>query len=185
MKFCSRLISVTVLSTFSIITYASDFDDGVNFHLDTLTNQQLNTYRGGFKFNNDYIVNIGLRITTAVNGETIFNSKLANFVIENGALKASHLSKTSEKSVDNDLINVIQVGNNNYATTSTSTAQMQASFKPNAADLSSISNVIQNSVDNSVIGLSTIIDVEAQVGGVIKQIRIDKQIDDAIMSRFY
>lgn len=47
---------------------------------------------------------------------------------------------------------------------------------------SSIINIIQNTTDNSVIGLSTLVDIDAQVSGVMQQIRANQQLEDALLN---
>lgn len=55
--------------------------------LTPLSNLSLEEYRGGFQITDEYIINIGLSITTTINGDDILNTNIANLVIENGNLK--------------------------------------------------------------------------------------------------
>ncbi|MBD0785720.1 hypothetical protein HUO09_05165 [Vibrio sp. Y2-5] len=145
-----------------------------------LDDQQLASYRGGFKFQNDYIVNIGLSIKTAIDGNVMLNSRIANLVIKNGNLK--NLAITSEQSQqDVGLVNVIQNGGGNHI----SVDEISSSYRPEVVTASSITNIVQNTLDNSVIGLSTIVDVDAQVGSALQQVRVAKQLEEAVMARFY
>ncbi|GAK24953.1 hypothetical protein JCM19052_5643 [Vibrio sp. JCM 19052] len=63
---------------------------------------------------------------------------------------------------------------------------MPSSSQPNiiSSDFinSSIINIIQNTTDNSVIGLSTLVDIDAQVSGVMQQIRANQQLEDALLN---
>ncbi|EHY1000122.1 hypothetical protein K2B99_003442, partial [Vibrio parahaemolyticus] len=62
--------------------------------LTPLSNSSLEEYRGGFQITDEYIINIGLSITTTINGDDILNTNIANLVIENGNLK--NISANSE-----------------------------------------------------------------------------------------
>lgn len=145
-----------------------------------VANQDLDNYRGGFQFKKDYIVNIGLTIKTAIDGNVMLNSKIANLVIQNGKLKnlATSDNPTSEEEVS--LINVVQQGSGNHI----STDDIATSNIPSSVNASSVTNIIQNTIDNSVIGLNTIIDVDAQIGEALKQVRASKQLEEAIMASF-
>ncbi len=164
--------------------------------LEPLPQSSLAQYRGGFQVTNDYIINIGLSITTTINGQDVFNSNIANLVIENGNLSnfnTNHrLDDSSQNQLDQSLVNIIQLGEGNsiedqtIADHITGTPQLpnfQQSGTINAELInSSIINIIQNTTDNSVIGLSTIIDIDAQVNGVIQQIRANRQLEDALLN---
>ncbi|KPM97089.1 hypothetical protein AOG25_17155, partial [Vibrio alginolyticus] len=64
--------------------------------------------------------------------------------------------------------------------------KMPSSQNPNiiSSDFinSSIINIIQNTKDNSIIGLSTLVDIDAQVNGVIREIKANQQLEDALLN---
>lgn len=159
-----------------------------------INDQQLDKYRGGFRLQDDYIVNIGLSITTAIDGNVMLNSQIANLVIENGSLKSQSLQASKEiadtkfvsKAEDNitkdvGLVNVIQVGSGNFIETSGGSP----SYRQAVVSASSITNIVQNSLDNRSIGVNTVVDIDAQVTESLKQMRATKQLNEAVMSRFY
>jgi len=150
-------------------------------YVNPLDDKQLDSYRGGFKFQNDYIVNIGLSIKTAIDGNVMLNSKIANLVIQNGNLKNLALSSSEQNQQEVGLVNVIQNGGGNHI----SVDEISSSYRPEVVSASSITNIVQNTLDNSVIGLSTIVDVDAQVGSALQQVRVAKQLEEAVMARFY
>ncbi|GAM67946.1 hypothetical protein JCM19236_2101 [Vibrio sp. JCM 19236] len=43
-------------------------------------------------------------------------------------------------------------------------------------------NIIQNTVDNSVIGINTIVDIDARVDSINKQIQADLRLKDALLN---
>jgi len=145
-----------------------------------VANQDLDNYRGGFKFEKDYIVNIGLTIKTAIDGNVMLHSKIANLVIQNGNLKnlTSSANPTSEEKVS--LVNIVQQGSGNHI----SIDDIASSNIPSTVNASSITNIVQNTIDNSVIGLNTIIDIDAQIGDALKQVRASKQLEEAIMANY-
>lgn len=155
-----------------------------------LRNEQLNEFRGGFRFSNDYIVNIGLRISTAIDGSELFNSTIANLVIKNGQL-LSIPNRFNDPTANQptDLVNVVQIGPNNTIEASTGIdASSGIANNPgtrDTLDFSSLTSIIQNSLDNQVIGLNTIIDIDAQVSDALKQMRANKRLEDALISNYY
>lgn len=157
--------------------------------LEPLPQSSLEQYRGGFQVTSDYVINIGLSVITSINGQDIFNSSIANLVIENGNL--SNIN-ANQGALDQSLINIVQIGEGNSIEDETISDQITGmpqipNFQP--SDIinsefinSSIVNIIQNTTDNSVIGLSTIIDIDAQVSGVIQQIQANSRLEDALLN---
>ncbi|EGR0801938.1 hypothetical protein J4H56_12990 [Vibrio alginolyticus] len=157
--------------------------------LTPLSNLSLEEYRGGFQITDEYIINIGLSITTTINGDDILNTNIANLVIENGNLK--NISANSENQsgdvFNQGIVNIIQFGEGNIiGDNSIDSPKMPSSQNPNiiSSDFinSSIINIIQNTKDNSIIGLSTLVDIDAQVNGVIREIKANQQLEDALLN---
>lgn len=122
----------------------------------------------------DYIVNIGLSITASIDGMMIFNTQIANLQIKNGDIRgASVLSEEAHS-----IANVIQVGSGNSIHSNTNTAE--ALIGEN-----SITHVIQNTLNNKVINLSTALNIDANVSTVIKQMQANKKLEDSILSNFH
>lgn len=183
-----------------------------------LQEHELSNYRGGFKFNDDFMVNIGLSIRTSINGEMLFTNHIANLTIQNGRLTAR------QQRVAPTTTTVVQVGGgNSIALPMTSVTPLPANDEPEAlqanaqqVDVSpvngleanepqspkpqvnvsqtvaplplvnqtSITSIIQNSLDNTVLGFDTVINVDAQVGGVIKQIERSNKLQQALQFSF-
>ncbi|YCO04160.1 hypothetical protein ACB087_11555 [Vibrio sp. VNB-15] len=158
--------------------------------LTPLPPNSLSELRGGFKVTDDYIINIGLSITTTINGQDILNTTIANLVIENGNLTNISGSNSPDglgSPLDQGIVNIIQFGEGNFIGDGTSNSpDMPSSNQPNIISSefinSSIINIIQNTTDNSVIGLSTLVDIDAQVSGVMQQIRANQQLEDALLN---
>ncbi|CAE6913756.1 hypothetical protein ACOMICROBIO_FLGHMIGD_02263 [Vibrio sp. B1FLJ16] len=161
--------------------------------LEPMPDNELAIYRGGFKVADDYTINIGLSITALLNGENIFRTNIANLVIENGNLTNVFASNDSSDSgtpqLNQSLVNIIQIGEGNIIGDNiTNSPQTSGSQQPEivSSELlnSSIINIIQNTTDNSNIGLNTLVDIDAQVDGVIQQIRANQQLEDALLNHF-
>ncbi|KIN09786.1 hypothetical protein SU60_17300 [Vibrio mytili] len=166
------------------VNAANANNDALN-RLDPISAPLLEQYRGGFKVSNEYIINIGLSITTTINGEDVFNSSIANLIIENGNLTNIHSNNTPDNpQLDQGIVNIVQLGEGNIITDDFNS--FPTSQQPNITSSefinSSIINIIQNTTDNSVIGLSTLVDIDAQVNGVIQQIRANQQLEDALLN---
>ncbi|MCR9944600.1 hypothetical protein [Vibrio owensii] len=154
--------------------------------LKPVPDESLAEMRGGFQLTDDYVINIGLSITTTINGQDILNTTIANLVIENGSL--TNISGSNNPNgggaLDQGIVNIIQFGEGNFI--GDNTPDMPSSNQPNiiSSDFinSSIINIIQNTTDNSVIGLSTLVDIDAQVSGVMQQIRANQQLEDALLN---
>ncbi len=182
-----------LLTLFLMVSAASaDADELALNGLKPLLNDELALHRGGFQVTDDYIINIGLSITTTINGEDILNTNIANLVIENGNLTNLVANKnlnnsTNTTQLNQGLVNIIQLGDGNIIGDSL----IQSPKLPNAQNPniinsallnSSIINIIQNTTDNNIIGLSTLVDIDAQVNGVIQQIRANQQLEDALLN---
>ncbi|WP_117236171.1 hypothetical protein [Vibrio maerlii] len=166
-----------------------------------MSEAQLSQYRGGFRFSNDYVVNIGLRVQTSINGKLVFHNQIAELVIENGALKRQPVIPTNDEivqAVDDRLVNVVQVGEGNTIESTNGesiipdslvdiTSEVESTIGSNVNAVSStaiasnITNVIQNTLDNSVLGLSTIVDIDANVGEMLKQRVNHRRLQDALL----
>ncbi|WP_045493433.1 hypothetical protein [Vibrio hyugaensis] len=180
-----------LLLTCSILTSTLSLANEVDLTgLTPLPPNSLSELRGGFQVTDDYIINIGLSITTTINGQDILNTTIANLVIENGNLtnvSGSNNPNGPANPLDQGIVNIIQFGEGNFiGDNSVSSPDIPNSNQPNiiSSDFinSSIINIIQNTTDNSVIGLSTLVDIDAQVSGVMQQIRANQQLEDALLN---
>ncbi|MFA0412930.1 hypothetical protein AB4520_03855 [Vibrio renipiscarius] len=193
--------------------------------LEPLPERELSGYRGGFKFNDDFMINIGLSIRTSVNGDTLFTNRIANLMIQNGRL----ISRL-QREVPTTTTTVVQVGSDNAVglpttpveITPTSEASAPSRAAPSGVASSGntpvidsespvdilplvnvgqvpnvqsgvdqvsnhqavISSIIQNSLDNTVLGFDTVINIDAQVGSVIKQIERNTKLQQALQFSF-
>ncbi|GEA51535.1 hypothetical protein VIN01S_23390 [Vibrio inusitatus NBRC 102082] len=145
-------------------------------------NYTLSTLRGGFRLSNDYVIDIGISITAAVNGKNIYQATIANLVFRNGNL-------TAEPTLDNDSsfteINAVQVGEGNFIEGKANQPSSPGVTKPDIVTGPGIINIIQNTLDNSVLGLNTVVDVDARVESVNKQIRDDLRLKESLLQHRY
>ncbi|MEZ8966748.1 hypothetical protein BCT04_09620 [Vibrio breoganii] len=149
-------------------------------------NKTLSTLRGGFQLSNDYVIDIGISITAAVNGKNMYQTTIANLVFRNGTLTAKPINNDSSGNpVDTNLINVVQVGEGNIIESTSSRTDPSEPTKPDLTTGPSIINIIQNTLDNSVLGLSTVVDVDARVESVNKQIRDDLRLKESLLQHRY
>lgn len=207
MRYWKILSGLSVLLS-TMPAYASEFYADVlmeeGTHLTPVASDTLSSYRGGFRLKNDYVINIGLSITTSINGMTLFNTRIAHLMIQNGNLKRVPTPKTPDSRVEGSdvssggVVNVVQVGEGNSVEEAPVVPVVESitnpampidsgtgNTTPTVVDTSTITNIIQNTLDNSVLGLNTVVDIDAQVGDVIKQIQVNQKLDDAILSSFY
>lgn len=140
-------------------------------------NKTLSSMRGGFQIGGDYIVDIGISIAAAVNGQNIYRTTIANLVFKNGTLTSTGGTSVANEPIPANLVNVVQVGEGNVIEPEPSSEQPL----PNIVD-SSVINIIQNTVDNSVIGINTIVDIDARVESINKQIQADLRLKDALLN---
>lgn len=174
-----------VCACLTVPAYAS------NYQLDSLVpldNQELSGYRAGF-FSDDFMINIGLDIATSINGETMFNNNIANLFFQNGQLVAT------EPEVLVPTTTVVQVGEGNSFSLPNSnvvppsTTQPQISVSQVTAPLPSvtqtaINRVIQNSLDGTVIGFETIVNVDAQVNGALRRLERSNKLHQSLQFNF-
>ncbi len=161
--------------------------------LEPLEAQVLSSYRGGFKFNNDYIINIGLNILTSINGDMLFTNSIANLQIQNGRFVMT-------RPIESTGTTIVQVGAGNTVAlptgkTADATFQSSPNMSPvsisqvvdpvSAFDQSSITSIIQNSLDGTVVGFDTVVNIDAQVGGVIRQIERSNKLQQALQINLY
>ncbi len=157
--------------------------------LDPLDNQELSGYRAGF-ISDDFMINIGLDIATSINGETLFNNSIANLFFQNGRLVATQPEAVVPTTT------VVQVGggnsvslpNNNLVQTPNIT-QPQISVSQVTVPLPSITQtainrVIQNSLDDTVIGFETIVNVDAQVNGALRRLERSNKLHQSLQFNF-
>lgn len=160
---------------------------------------------------NDFTIDIGLSITTSFNGTNIFNNHIANFTIKNGNLdKVFGFNKSGVTNViqvgEGNVIDQVSSNNaavsdtveNSVASTTNTPESVTGSdvggvnvetsvpdFTQSMLVSNSITNIIQNTMDNSTIGLSTVVSIDAQVSNIIQQIKVNQKLEDSILSSFY
>ncbi len=140
-------------------------------------NQTLSTLRGGFQIGDDYVVDIGISIAAAVNGQNIYRTTIANLEFRNGTLTSTGSDAIANEPIPANLVNIVQVGEGNVIENSPSPATPTPGFVD-----SSVINIIQNTLDNSVIGINTIVDIDARVDSINKQIQADLRLKDALLN---
>lgn len=196
-------------------------------HLQPLDNQELASYRGGF-LGEDFMINIGLDIATSVNGETLFNNRIANLFFQNGRLIAEQPAAVPTTTV-------VQVGSGNNAAIIPSVEPVLPNLPPqpslptpalpavaeavNAVEevtsqvvappttpapvietpqitvsqisaplpsvtQTAINQVIQNSLDNTVLGFQTTLNIDAQVEGALRRIDTSNKIQQSLQFNF-
>ncbi|PSU33996.1 hypothetical protein [Photobacterium lutimaris] len=169
MKRLTKLIVASAIGGSALITHASigflTIDD---LGLTTLSNEEMSSLRGGFVSVNDNIINIGLSVTTEINGETVLNTHVADFTISNGILTSHDSTRTYDF---DDPLKVISVGENNiFNIGSTQDA---------------IGTVVQNSVDNTAIKVETVLDIEADIEGFNRHNLFNNRLEHAILHNGY
>lgn len=154
-----------------------------------LSNTELSQYRGGFSFPSNRFINIGISITTSLNGRTFFNSHIANLLVKNGQIELDTQKPASETGITN----VVQNGSGNqfedislledeqHKITKQHLANNAHTVKPVASSSDTINNIIQNTVNNSVLGISTVIDINAPGTMILRSSHLRMKLDDAIM----
>ncbi|ROV57461.1 hypothetical protein EGH82_22965 [Vibrio ponticus] len=168
-------------------------------HLQPLDNQELASYRGGF-LGEDFMINIGLDIATSVNGETLFNNRIANLFFQNGRLVADQPEVVPTTTV-------IQVGSGNSAVLIPSVEPALPDVPASSVDpapivetpqitvsqisaplpsvtQTAINQVIQNSLDNTVLGFQTTLNIDAQVEGALRRIETSNKIQQSLQFNF-
>ncbi|MGF1684520.1 hypothetical protein [Photobacterium minamisatsumaniensis] len=163
--FIASAIGSTAVIAHASITYLSIEDVG----LTSLTESEMSSLRGGFvSINDNNIINIGLSINTAINGETVLSTHIADFTINNGILMSRDGSQTY---ATNDPLKVISVGGNN-------------SVKGNISD-DAFGVAVQNSLDGTHINTQTILDVEADVNSYNQQTIFRGRLENSILYNGY
>ncbi|MGF1792956.1 hypothetical protein [Photobacterium profundum] len=136
-----------------------------DFGLLTMSETEMSSIRGGFVSINDTIINIGLSISTALNGEKVFTSYIADLTIDNGVL-------TSTSSPVKP-VSVVQNGEGNTAPTTIN------------IDTGSIASVIQNTNDNTTIRVETQLDIQADVNSFLERQVIINRVENSILYSSY
>ncbi|UXI04395.1 hypothetical protein [Photobacterium sp. TY1-4] len=165
MKKLTRIFVASAIGGAAVVAQASvNFMTVDDLGLTSLSDSEMASMRGGFVSINDSIINIGLSITTAINGEKVLSTHIADFTINNGML----VSPTGDKSVplDNPLRH-IRVENNE--------------IKYSTIDSEASGFVIQNFDDGTQISTETIMDIEADMNGYIKQTIYENRLNNALL----
>ena len=169
MKRLTRLIVASAIGGTALITHASigflSIDD---LGLTTLSDNEMSSLRGGFVSVNDNIINIGLSVTTQINGETVLSSHVADFTISNGILTSHDGTRTYDY---DDPLKVINVGENNIANV--------------GSTQDAIGTVVQNSADNTSIKTETVLDIEADIQSFNRQTLFKNRLEHSILHNGY
>ncbi|MEH0664597.1 hypothetical protein H4F18_03840 [Vibrio scophthalmi] len=193
-------VVIGVLASMASMSVFADAIDIQQVQLTPMSQSRLALYRGGFQINRDYVINIGLSVRSSVNGQSVFNTQIANLVFENGQLlkqsanyKVRQANPTDSSTATTavpvtDVVNVVQVGEGNQIAGDVSVnpaALVNSLDVTNSTSASitsaSITNVIQNTLDHSVLGVDTIVNIDAQVSGLVQQIRSRTKLQDALL----
>lgn len=193
-------VVIGVLASMASMSVFADAIDIQQVQLTPMSQSRLALYRGGFQINRDYVINIGLSVRSSVNGQSVFNTQIANLVFENGQLlkqsanyKVRQANPTDSSTTTTavpvtDVVNVVQVGEGNQIAGDVSVnpaALVNSLDVTNSTSASitsaSITNVIQNTLDHSVLGVDTIVNIDAQVSGLVQQIRSRTKLQDALL----
>jgi hypothetical protein len=139
-----------------------------DFGLLTMSETEMSSIRGGFVSINDTIINIGLSISTALNGEKVFTSYIADLTIDNGVLTASSSPQAPVKPVS-----IVQNGEGNSAPETIS------------IDTGSIASIIQNTSDGTTIRVETQLDIQADVNSFLERQVIFNRVENSILYSSY
>lgn len=170
MKKTSRWFFASVIGGAAFWANASmNYETIDDFGLLTISETEMSSIRGGFVSINDTIINIGLSISTALNGETVFSSYIADLTINNGVLTSS-LPEEAVKPVS-----IVQNGGD---------GSNQAPTTINI-DTGSIASIIQNTVDNTTIRVETQLDIQADVNSYLERQVIIHSIENSILYSTY
>lgn len=134
----------------------------------SLSDLEMSSMRGGFVSVDNNVINIGLSINTAINGETVLSTHIADFTINNGVLTSRDGSKTYNYA---DPLQVIKVGENNIYNGTP------------GSDATGV--VVQNSYDGTVINTQTVLDIEADIDGYNRHTLFKNQLESAILFNGY
>ncbi|KLV06929.1 hypothetical protein ABT56_07170 [Photobacterium aquae] len=169
MRKFTRVLIASAISSTAIIAQASINFIGVdNLGLTSLSDDEMSSMRGGFVSLDNNIISIGLSINTAINGETVLSTHIADFTFNNGILQSKDGSRTYDHS---DPLQVVSIGDNNIVTGTPS------------SDVSGY--VVQNSADNTHISTQTVLDIEADIKSFNQQNLFNNRLENAIFFSGY
>ncbi|MGF1724663.1 hypothetical protein [Photobacterium nomapromontoriensis] len=169
MKRLTRLFIASSIGGIAIAANASiGFLSVEDLGLTSLSDSEMSSLRGGFVSVNNNIINIGLTINTAINGETVLSTHIADFSINNGVLTSRDGSRTYDHG---DPLKIISVGNNNIV-----------SARPNS---DTTGFVVQNSADGTAINTQTILDIEADIQGFNRETLFKNRLENSILHNGY
>lgn len=174
MKKLSRLSIISAIGGVAFVAHASigflSLDEKKH-NLVTMSEQEMATVRGGFISINNTLINIGLTISTALNGSKVYTSQIANLTIDNGVLTTVGVDEVA------DPIKVVQ---NDNLGTGENTVSPSLSLQDG-----SIANIIQNTVDGANISIQTELNIEADVEGFLREQGNINRLENAILSHSY
>ncbi|PSW21904.1 hypothetical protein C9I98_01155 [Photobacterium sanctipauli] len=169
MKKLTQLLVVSAISCSAVIAQASiSFMTVDDTKLTSLSDDEMSTLRGGFvTINDESIINIGLSINTAIDGQPILSTHIADLTINNGVLTG----KDGTTYEDINPLNLVQVSSNSVVT------------KPLSGD--AVGVVIQNDVNGKIINTETILDIEADVDSFNHQTLFRSRLENSILYNGY
>ncbi|MCW8328572.1 hypothetical protein MD588_07100 [Photobacterium sp. SDRW27] len=169
MKKFTRIFVATTIGGAAIAANASiSFPTIDEMELAPLSDNEMSLMRGGFVTINDSVINIGLTMTTTINGETVLSTHIADFTINNGLL----VSHSGTEVIDGyNPLQYISIGDNNI----------------NNASPSSESSgfIIQNTEDGTRIYNQTTMNIEADVSAFTKQSIYRNRLENSILYTGY
>ncbi|KLV10414.1 MULTISPECIES: hypothetical protein [Photobacterium] len=169
MKRLTRLFVATAFGSTALLAHASISYLSVDeLGLTSLSESEMSSLRGGFVSISDNIINIGLSISTAINGETVYSTHIADFTINNGILTSRDGRDTYDYG---DPVKIISHGYNNIV-----------KGKP-GSDVMGV--FVQNSKDNTVINNQTVLDIEADIKSFNQQTLFKTRLENSILYNGY
>ncbi|WP_299018032.1 hypothetical protein [uncultured Photobacterium sp.] len=171
MKRLTRIFVASTIGGVALVANASmSFPVLDEMGLTALSDSEMSSMRGGFVSTNDSVINIGLSITTAINGETILSTHIADFTINNGRL----VSQSGSDSIPyDDPVKYIAIG------------EPGTNINNAIPGSNSIGFIIQNTADGTHINTQTIMDIEADISGYTQQSIYRDRLENSILYSGY
>lgn len=181
MKNLTRVFVAWALGGAAIVANASTFFTSIDeMGLTSLSDSEMSTLRGGFVSINDTVINIGLSMTTAIDGETVLSTHIADLTINNGLLVTNGGSGAAYSF---DPIRIIQRDDNDGDDTNDNFGINSINTALPSGDATGV--VIQNTADGTYIYNETILNIEADVSSFNQQSIFRHRLENAILHSGY
>ena len=181
MRNLTRVCVAWALGGAAIVANAATFFPSIDdMGLTSLSDSEMSTLRGGFVSINDTIINIGLSMTTAIDGETVLSSHIADLTINNGLLVSNDGSGAAYSF---DPITVIQKDDNDGDNTNDNFGINSINTVVPSGDATGV--IIQNTADGIFIYNETVLNIEADVSSFNQQAIFHNRLQDAILNTGY